>query len=448
MSSSDFDVKKYPSFFKKLRLPEYSYHNDSFHDHLNEHTEDIVSIYGQSKDFNDIMPFIHKGKRRNFLYKRLVYKGIKYKSPIMKAIYNEIKKNESKNKIRLLKRKIEGVYKQSNLDLAKLKKKKWEKFKQLKSKDLNIKSIEANSGKYLIRSNSNFNINIASKTPKLNHNFSFNDSNYSINNNNNFNITNRLSKISTKNSNSKEVSTYYKSDINFGNLSINSFKSNSPKVNKAYYIVDKCLEEIDSGNEVADNMTKMEQDVTKNVKEKLIKINLLKQSNKLILDNIGFKKYQNLEKNTLNEIKRKINEKISDSYAFRNRKGFNNQLKNAESTNAYYIHLRDMDKTNEQLEQIRNIQREKIKKVEMLCEDEFQKKEFLKKRIDSFNKKYKKEKNEQIILADRFFLTSRKNNNFENNKINNGSIFPMLMKLREKCFEEITVGNFLKRKMK
>jgi len=132
-------------------------------------------------------------------------------------------------------------------------------------------------------------------------------------------------------------------------------------------------------------MTKMEQDVTKNVKEKLIKINLLKQSNKLILDNIGFKKYQNLEKNTLDEIKRKINEKISDSYAFKNRKGFNNQLKNAESTNAYYIHLHDMDKTNEQLEQIRNIQREKIKKVEMLCEDEFQKKEFLKKRIDSFN---------------------------------------------------------------
>ena len=448
MSSSDFDVKKYPSFFKKLRLPEYSYHNDSFQYHLNEHTEDIVSIYGQSKDFNDIMPFIHKGKRRNFLYKRLVYKGIKYKSPIMKAIYNEIKKNESKNKIRLLKRKIEAVYKQSNLDLAKLKKKKWEKFKQLKSKDLNIKSIEANSGKYLIRSNSNFNINIASKTPKLNHNFSFNDSNYSINNNNNFNITNRLSKISTKNSNSKEVSTYYKSDINFGNLSINSFKSNSPRVNKAHYIVDKCLEEIDSGNEVADNMTKMEQDVTKNVKEKLIKINLLKQSNKLILDNIVFKKYQNLEKNTLDEIKRKINEKISDSYAFRNRKGFNNQLKNAESTNAYYIHLHDIDKTNEQLEQIRNIQREKIKKVEMLCEDEFQKKEFLKKRIDSFNKKYKKEKNEQIILADRFFLTSRKNNNFENNKINNGSIFPMLMNLREKCFEEITVGNFLKRKKK
>ena len=68
----------------------------------------------------------------------------------MKAIYNEIKKNESKNKIRLLKRKIEGVYKQSNLDLAKLKKKKWEKFKQLKSKDLNIKSIEVNSGKYFL----------------------------------------------------------------------------------------------------------------------------------------------------------------------------------------------------------------------------------------------------------------------------------------------------------
>ena len=42
----------------------------------------------------------------------------------------------------------------------------------------------------------------------------------------------------------------------------------------------------------------------------------------LNLDTLGIKKYKKLELNNLNEIKRKLNEKISDTFAYNNRKGY------------------------------------------------------------------------------------------------------------------------------
>ena len=85
-----------------------------------------------------------------------------------------------------------------------------------------------------------------------------------------------------------------------------------------------------------------------------------------------------MEINNMNEIKRKMNERISDSMAFKNMKGLKENLKNAESINAYYIYMHDMDKTNARLEERRNKAKKIIDKVELLCEDEVNKKEYLK----------------------------------------------------------------------
>ena len=450
MSTIQLKKKKYPSLFNKLHLNNLNINNDSYHEVIDNYSDTIVKFFEKNREFKEIIPDIKKGKRANFLYKRLVYKGMQLQSPFMKALMKMVKEYEKKNKVEIAKREFTGLYKLSNLDLIKLKLEKLERFKRIKLKDLNVKNDEPNSTNNLKRSFSNFSLNMTPKTQKFNLNSSLNDSNYSFNNNKNFSLSNRFSKNSSK-INNKELSTYYKSDTNFKNLSLNTFNLFSPKINKAAYLIDKCLDEIDSGNIVSENMNKVSENFSKSIRQKYKTIEFMQKAKILNLDTLGIKKYKKLELNNLNEIKRKLNEKISDTFAYNNRKGFNEQIKNAESTDAIYIYLHNMEKTNKRLENKRNIQRKNIRKIESLCEDEFAKKEYLKKRIDGFNKKHRNEKRiKNFNSYDEFFLTNRKNNedNNEDDNYNTNGFLPKLLALRKECLKENTVGELFLKKHK
>ena len=450
MSTIQLKKKKYPSLFNKVHLNNLNISNDSYHEVIDNYSDTIVKFFEKNREFKEIIPDIKKGKRANFLYKRLVYKGMQLQSPFMKALMKMVKEYEKKNKVEIAKREFTGLYKLSNLDLIKLKLEKLERFKRIKLKDINVKNDEPNSTNNLKRSFSNFSLNMTPKTQKFNLNSSLNDSNYSFNNNKNFSLSNRFSKNSSK-INNKELSTYYKSDTNFKNLSLNTFNLFSPKINKAAYLIDKCLDEIDSGNIVSENMNKVSENFSKSIRQKYKTIEFMQKAKILNLDTLGIKKYKKLELNNLNEIKRKLNEKISDTFAYNNRKGFNEQIKNAESTDAIYIYLHNMEKTNKRLENKRNIQRKNIRKIESLCEDEFAKKEYLKKRIDGFNKKYRNEKRiKNFNSYDEFFLTNRKNNedNNEDDNYNTNGFLPKLLALRKECLKENTVGELFLKKHK
>ena len=450
MSTIQLKKKKYPSLFNKVHLNNLNISNDSYHEVIDNYSDTIVKFFEKNREFKEIIPDIKKGKRANFLYKRLVYKGMQLQSPFMKALMKIVKEYEKKNKVEIAKREFTGLYKLSNLDLIKLKLEKLERFKRIKLKDINVKNDEPNSTNNLKRSFSNFSLNMTPKTQKFNLNSSLNDSNYSFNNNKNFSLSNRFSKNSSK-INNKELSTYYKSDTNFKNLSLNTFNLFSPKINKAAYLIDKCLDEIDSGNIVSENMNKVSENFSKSIRQKYKTIEFMQKAKILNLDTLGIKKYKKLELNNLNEIKRKLNEKISDTFAYNNRKGFNEQIKNAESTDAIYIYLHNMEKTNRRLENKRNIQRKNIRKIESLCEDEFAKKEYLKKRIDGFNKKYRNEKRiKNFNSYDEFFLTNRKNNedNNEDDNYNTNGFLPKLLALRKECLKENTVGELFLKKHK
>ena len=450
MSTIQLKKKKYPSLFNKVHLNNLNISNDSYHEVIDNYSDTIVKFFEKNREFKEIIPDIKKGKRANFLYKRLVYKGMQLQSPFMKALIKMVKEYEKKNKVEIAKREFTGLYKLSNLDLIKLKLEKLERFKRIKLKDINVKNDEPNSTNNLKRSFSNFSLNMTPKTQKFNLNSSLNDSNYSFNNNKNFSLSNRFSKNSSK-INNKELSTYYKSDTNFKNLSLNTFNLFSPKINKAAYLIDKCLDEIDSGNIVSENMNKVSENFSKSIRQKYKTIEFMQKAKILNLDTLGIKKYKKLELNNLNEIKRKLNEKISDTFAYNNRKGFNEQIKNAESTDAIYIYLHNMEKTNKRLENKRNIQRKNIRKIESLCEDEFAKKEYLKKRIDGFNKKHRNEKRiKNFNSYDEFFLTNRKNNedNNEDDNYNTNGFLPKLLALRKECLKENTVGELFLKKHK
>ena len=450
MSTIKIRKKKYPSIFNKLHLNNLNESNNTYHEVIDNYSETIVKFFEKNKEFKEIIPDIKKGKRTNFLYKRLVYKGMKFQSPFMKALMKMVKEYEKKNKVEIEKREFKGLYKLSNLDLMKLKVEKLERFKKLKLKDINIKNEDPNSTNNLKRSFSNFSFNMTPTTQKFNLNASLNDSSYSFNNNKNFSKSNRFSKNSSK-INNKELSTYYKSDTNFKNLSLNTFNLFSPKINKPTYLIDKCLEEIDSGNTVSETVNKVSENFSKTIRQKYKSIEFMQKARTLNLDNLGIKKYKKLELNNLNEIKRKLNEKISASYAYNNRKGFNQQIKNAESTDAIFIYLHNMEKTNERLEKKRDIQRKNIRKIENLCQYEFSKKEFLKKRIDAFNKKHKNERKiKNFVSYDEFFLTNRKNNedDDEDTNYNTNGFLPRLLALRKQCLKENTVGELYLKKRK
>ena len=300
-----------------------------------------------------------------------------------------------------------------------------------------------------MRSSSNFNENMIPITPNINQNFSLNDSNYSLNNtNNNFSSSNIFSKGTNRSMNSKDKSTYYKSDTNFGKISLYTLNLNSPIINKTKikYIMDKCDEEIDSGRKFKKYINKIDETFSKKIKKNYKSIRLIGELNEKNLNNKAIKKYKNIEKNNIIEIKRRMNEKISNYMAFKNGKGFNEFINNTKSSNAYYIYLHDIKKENKLLEKLRKKDRKKIFEVKLLCENDYRRSEILKEKIDIFNKKYRNEKRiKDIITKRRHYLTNRKN--IENDEeLKKGKLVSKIMSLKEKCNKEIFVGNFINEK--
>lgn len=273
--------------------------------------------------------------------------------------------------------------------------------------------------------------------------FNLNNTNNSFNRK--FHSTDKLSKNSDFNLSNKDLSTYYKSDIQSKTLIKNNsfYFPNSPLFNKrnVIYLYDKCDREIENANKVSKNVFKLDQKITENIEKKLKTQKSIDKFQKIFEDKGKNKnKYQKLEEKNIKEIKRKINEKISDFYAYKNRKEFKGILK--ESTQAYNIYLDEMNHLNEKMAKRRNVERKKIDRIQFLCDEGFKKKEYLKNKIDIFNKRHKEiKKLNGIIINDDFYIINR---NSEKELL--GTLLPKLLSSRNKCLNEIIVGNFFNKK--
>jgi hypothetical protein len=89
---SFFQLRKriIPNTFNGLHLKDLNINNDSYHEIIDDYSDKVIKLYEKDKDFYDIIPDIQKGKRLNFLYKRLIYKGMKFQSPFMIALRKTI----------------------------------------------------------------------------------------------------------------------------------------------------------------------------------------------------------------------------------------------------------------------------------------------------------------------------------------------------------------------
>ena len=123
--------------------------------------------------------------------------------------------------------------------------------------------------------------------------------------------------------------------------------------------------------------------------------------------------------------------KVSDVYAYINRKELNDFMRDNDTIYAYQIYYKEMNKINEKLAKKKEIEKKTISTVKDLLENTFRQKEFLKYKIDKYYIKNAKQNQLKIFhfkKKDDFYLN--KNNNKEELK---GSLLPKLFKMKEFC---------------
>ena len=163
----------------------------------------------------------------------------------------------------------------------------------------------------------------------------------------------------------------------------------------------------------------------KDVQEKINNNRYINRDKKIIEDNSKKNKYTKLEEQNYAEIKRRMNEKISNSLAYKNRKELREILKINANARSYILHLNEMNKINEKLERRRVVEWKTIDKVNLLCDDGFKKNEYLKNKIDKINNKNDiLNKSRDYIINDDFYMSRNEKNQLA------GTLIPKLLSIK------------------
>ena len=246
----------------------------------------------------------------------------------------------------------------------------------------------------------------------------FHKSKYSLNNKiNNFYITRQTNK-----SNKELNDNFYKP----------SKKRRKEKLLKLENILNKCDDGINYAKNIGSNVGRSS--INKSVEEvnKRIKM-VLQNGDQRVIEDKGKanKKYQKLEKEKFNELKRKMDMKVSNNYAYINRKELNNVMNDNDTIFAYQIYLKEMNNINRRLERKKEIEKKNISLVKDLLENTFRKKEFLKYKIDNYYKKNaKKDELKKFCFKnkDDFFINKNDKDELK------GNLLPKLFDLKEFCY--------------
>ena len=291
------------------------------------------------------------------------------KENIFKDILNHLEKLNVRKSIRLKTRmysKKSVNYNLHELEIMKKKKIKFDKKNLLK-------------GKSLVKRNNSF----------LNKKYSINNSaskiKSHISSNNSCIIKNIIIKHFDKN-NQKNI-------LNKSNSGNSIVKEE--RIRKLNKIINICKGEIKHGNHVCKNFEEFNNKISENIKERMKRdskedINLqdqkiLGKEPKEIKDKYKIKEIENF-----NDIKKKIDMKISEVFAYFNRKEYNKKIKGEEALKSYELYLKDINKINKKFETKKKIEKENINKIKNILEDTHRGKEYLENKINEYDDKYKK----------------------------------------------------------
>ena len=429
----------------------------SFHENIQRRKDFMFNFFENQPYYKELMPTIIKNNRGIQFYKKLVKKGVGGgKSELFKIIMKKIEqlkkqslakyKEKSKTKklykipkIDLLKKKKEKI--ENNLNKKISKEKEKDNFKLLKKNNSMLDLLELKrktSSESLMKSTiNNSTINNFNNTININNylnNTISMDTMNSINNNesmkslkSNYSLKKHLTKKIPKINFTRNKKITDRNFKNYFNSNENSLFYQNPKLDN---ILNKCNESLNFAKNIEENnnSNKSSENFAQKIK------NVLKNGDQRVIEDkgLGNKKYQNLEKEKYDDLKRKMDIKISNDYAYVNRRQLYDLIRDNETIMAYQIYLRDMNKFNKMLLKNKEIEIKNINLVENLLEDVYRKKEFLKYKADNYYVKYAKEDELKMFSLqnkDEFF--DLKNNDKEKSM---GTLLPKIIEIRKYCF--------------
>ena len=451
----------------------------TFHESIQKNKDFLFNFFDSQPYYNEFMSVIMKNSRGNNFYKKIIKNGVRksnFFKGIMKAV-NDIGTQD--DYIHKEKKKLNGSYKIPKLELLKKRKQKYEIYLKKKNK---VSENNNNYNKFIKKNNSMTQIINIKEQPILNLNLKSTFDNNIINNdtNNNNNINNNISSISIDTfhtiNNKNESMTNFNNNLN---LNLNSSKSSFMNLtkdnsNSGFYniknsrniknknksikdlkqffsrsqdkllnyktfklgkILNKCNEELNYAQNVEDKVQKYNKNKTGEEIGQKIRNGLKNKDQKIIEDNgVENKKYKKLEKEKFNELKKKINIiKVSEDYAYINRKELHEFMRDNENILAYQIYLKDMNKLNEKFAKKKEIEKKNISLIQNMLEDDFKKKEFLKYKIDNYHRKNVKQ--DEL----KKFRLKNMNDHYENKnhgdkEVLNGTLLPKLIALKDYCY--------------
>ena len=401
------------------------------HNEIEKDKESILNCYREEPVYKDTLDYMEMKSRGKFYYKSLVKNQINKKSNFLKMILNSISKIKDKDKEKVNDNRKRG-YNLSKLESMRNYKYKIDKRLKLReNSDINIYNNK-------IKEKNNTNIFLISGKKCLESMDNIKKSKFPISLNKNkifFGIKNNSGKDSSittlKNNISRSLSL---KSIYINNNNETNLNEEGKKIEKFNDILDKCKKEIKKGGIIGGKMEKFTKRFDKNLlksKRKIEnKVNNVIQDQKIIEEKIKTKqKYKLLEIEKFKELKRKLNIKISDNYAYFNRKKYSEIINEKRKDDEYDLYYEDMNKVYENILENKVKEKSKFNEIENLLENSYKKKNYLKNKISNYNKN-------KIILMEN---ESKEKNNYdliikkeeEEKDDNIGTLVPSLLKKKE-----------------
>ena len=453
--------------FENIKVDNDKENYESIDDIIQDDKQFLFDFFYNQPYYREFMHKIKKADRGTIFYRGLIRKGVKYQSAFFKAILKSIKdiKSNSEPKIERPKSKKKvGTYRLPKIKELRIKKKKIENINLKKNELLQLEREKYEKYTQEIKKlfpgltkSSNFSLKIPKMTTSSSSNNIFspfsqtidyiNDSFYK-----NGNLTGKISRNSFVTPYNNK-STYYRSN----SLNNNSFRNKSflksINLTKRYKdkndlrsLVNNCMEEIVNGKEVKGNVPKYGKNIIKKIKKNLNANNIVFKDQKVIEEKVKKNKYTKLEKINYENIKKKINQKISTTLAYRSRKELIKLLKINKNTPSYILHLNEINKRNKRVGEKRIIGRNEIRKVESLCNLGFTKNAKLNDKIDKINSKNRQlnklGKIKHSISFNDFYSTKKEKN------ILKGTLVPNLIKLNDMGSQKMTFEDAISRIIK
>ena len=448
---------------------------------IKQYRKNMEISYKNDQLFEEIMPTIQKQSKMNNIYQALIKNGLKYNSQIIRLIYRTITNINMRRiqKIEKEKKKEINPYNLPKIDRLKNQKEKYDNLNIKKIKILKLNKEKLEEYKTKMRSHINTSMDAINESAKINNRpkLLFNNispiSNSSTknlekyNNHNYIDFTNETNDPNKKTPINKNILSFKKSltptptnisMIDLSTISTNkitkkiikknnltpvfrSEKKNNDSfilsnISKSFDIMEKCDEEVKKGNDNKKDIFKYKKDFDKSIHQRINSQDLLDLDHKVLEERKKLNnKYTRQQEKNIRRIKKQLKERISDNFAYENRKELMELLKVDQNAQAYNLHLIEMDKVNQDILKRIDGERKKINKVKLMADDGYCKSIVINKIMDEINAKNRRIKkysaSKKVIFPEKFLIPKVKNFGLK------GDLVPNIIHIRKKEMKNI-----------